>query len=112
MPLNLKLLLNHTLGGWTSSAELLLVKDKGNVSAVRNEIKTAGYSLVNLRTSRTWGNTRFDLGIDNVFDRFYQMPLGGAYVGQGSTMSGTGAPWGINVPGMGRSLYTGLSYAF
>jgi len=112
MPFNLKLLLNHTLGGWTSNAELLLVKDKGNVSAVRNEIKTAGYSLVNLRTSRTWGNTRVDLGIDNVFDRFYQMPLGGAYVGQGSTMSGTGAPWGINVPGMGRSLYTGLSYAF
>jgi len=26
------------------------------------------------------------------------MPLGGAYVGQGATMSPTGAPWGIDVP--------------
>ncbi len=112
MPLNLKLSLSHSLGGWTSNAELLLVKDKGDVSAVRNEIKTPGYSLVNLRTSRTWGKTRLDLGIDNVFDRLYRMPLGGAYVGQGSTMSGTATPWGISVPGMGRSLYSGLSYAF
>lgn len=112
MPLNAKLSLNHALGGWTSSAELLLVKDKGNVSDVRNEIKTASYSLVNLRTGRTWGKTRLDVGIDNIFDRFYQLPLGGAYVGQGKTMSGPDTPWGIAVPGMGRSLYTGLSYAF
>jgi iron complex outermembrane receptor protein len=112
MPLNAKLSLNHALGGWTSSAELLLAKNKGNVSDVRNEIKTSGYSLVNLRTSRSWGGVRLDLGIDNLFDRFYQLPLGGAYAGQGSTMSGTTTPWGINVPGMGRSLYTGLSYAF
>jgi len=112
MPLNLKLSLNHTLGGWISNAELLLAKNKSHVSDVRNEIKTLGYSLVNLRTSRSWGATRFDLGIDNVFNRSYQMPLGGAYVGQGSTMSGTATPWGIAVPGMGRSLYTGLSYAF
>jgi hypothetical protein len=33
------------------------------------------------------------------------MPLGGAYVGQGTTMSTNGIPWGVAVPGMGRSIY-------
>lgn len=112
MPLNARLSLQHTLAGWNSNVELVLVKNKNNLSDVRNEIPTAGYSLVNLRTSHTWGGVRLDLGIDNLFDRFYQLPLGGAYVGQGKTMSGTGVPWGIAVPGMGRSIYTGLSYAF
>ena len=38
--------------------------------------------------------------------------LGGAYTGQGMTMSTNGIPWGIAVPGMGRSLYAGLTVKF
>ncbi|MGB7649272.1 MAG: TonB-dependent receptor, partial [Pseudomonas fluorescens] len=53
MPLNAKLAVTQQLGGWDNSMELVLVKDKSNVSDVRNEIKTPGYSLVNLRTSYT-----------------------------------------------------------
>jgi iron complex outermembrane receptor protein len=53
-----------------------------------------------------------DLGVDNLFDRGYALPLGGAYLGQGTTMSITGVPWGIAVPGPGRSLYAGLSVKF
>jgi iron complex outermembrane receptor protein len=45
-----------------------------------------------------------------------RMPLGGAYVGQGTTMAlnpGRGNPaWGTAVPGMGRSIYTGLTLKF
>ena len=44
---------------------------KDDVSDVRNEIKTAGYGLTNLRTSYTWKQVRVDLGIDNIFDKFY-----------------------------------------
>ena len=47
-----------------------------------------------------------------LFDRFYQLPLGGAYLGQGKTMSGTGVPWGLAMPGKGRNLYASVTLAF
>ena len=53
------------------------------------------------------------MGIENVFDRLYDYPLGGAYVGQGTTMPPMGgAPYGIAVPGMGRSVYAGVTVKF
>jgi iron complex outermembrane receptor protein len=68
--------------------------------------------VYNLRSSYQWKQFRLDFGIENLADEFYDMPLGGAYVGQGMTMSGTGVPWGVAVPGMGRSINTGLSFTF
>ena len=55
---------------------------------------------------------RLHFGIDNLFDRYYELPLGGAYMGQGQTMSGTGVPWGVRVPGRGRSFNVGLTASF
>lgn len=112
MPLNAKLALTHKLGGWDNALETVMVKAKTAVSDVRNEIRTPGYTLVNLRGSYTWKQARFDVGVENLFDRKYSLPLGGAYVGQGMTMSITGVPWGIAVPGMGRSLYAGMTMKF
>lgn len=112
MPLNAKLTLSHRLGSWSSAAELQMVAAKSRTSAVRNELPTAGYALVNLRTSYEWKQIRLDGGIDNLFNRFYNHPLGGAYVGQGRTMAGTVVPWGVAVPGMGRSLYLGVTVKF
>lgn len=112
MPLNAKLTLTQKRGSWDNSVELLMVKAKNNISDVRNEIKTPGYSLVNLRGSYTWKQARVDFGVENLFDKRYYLPTGGAYTGQGTTMSFNAIPWGIAVPGMGRSIYTGLSYAF
>jgi iron complex outermembrane receptor protein len=112
MPLNAKLALSHRQGNWDNAVELVMVKAKGDVSDVRNEIKTPGYSLVNLRGSYSWQKVRVDVGVDNLFDKRYFLPLGGAYVGQGMTMSITGVPWGIAVPGIGRSLYAGLNVKF
>ena len=118
MPLNAKLTLTHKTGGWDSGAELVMVKSKDNVSEVRNETKTDGYSLVNLRSSYTLKNIRVDFGVENLFDRNYDLPLGGAYIGQGRTMSLNPAAtdgmfgWGTAVPGMGRSLYAGVNYKF
>jgi iron complex outermembrane receptor protein len=40
------------------------------------------------------------------------MPLGGVYVGQGASMAINGIPWGVAVPGMGRSINTALSVRF
>ena len=114
MPLNAKLAVDHQLGNWTNTAEMILVSRKDDVSSVRNEMETGGYGLLNLRSSYNWKQARLDIGLDNVFNRLYSSPLGGAYIGQGRTMSlnGTGAPYGITVPGMGRSLYAGVTVKF
>ena len=133
MPLNAKMALTHQTGGWSNSAELMMVAAKDDLSDVRNEIKTPGYNLFNLRSSYTTGKLRFDFGIENLFDREYYLPLGGAYVGEGATMSfnkeagtirpanvnmgsygtqGSASMWGTAVPGMGRSVYAGIKYKF
>lgn len=51
MPLNPRLALTHNLGGWESAVERVSVKGKDALSDVRNKVRTAGYSLTNLRTS-------------------------------------------------------------
>lgn len=112
MPLNGKLSLENRWGALTTSAELQLVAAKTNVSRVRNEIRTDGYSLLNLRSSYEWKYARLDVGVENLFDRYYSLPLGGAYVGQGPSMTSNGIPWGIPVPGRGRSINVSLNLHF
>ena len=112
MPLNAKLTLTHKSGGWDNGVELVMVKSKNDTSVVRNEIETSGYSLLNLRGSYSWKQARIDFGVENLFDRSYDLPTGGAYTGQGATMGINAIPWGIAVPGMGRSVYAGVSYKF
>jgi len=115
MPLNARLTLMHKLGGWNNGIELEMVKGKRDVSSVRNEIRTPGYGLVHLRASHAWKQTRIDFGVENLFDRHYFLPGGGAYLGQGTTMTLTGASvpqWGTAVPGPGRSFYAGVNMKF
>ena len=114
MPLNAKLVADQKIGGWDNAVELVMVSGKDNGSDVRNEISTAGYGLTNLRTSYSWKRVRLDLGVENLFDKMTTLPQGGAYVGQGTTMSINNAtvPWGIGVPGMGRSIYAGVNVKF
>ena len=112
MPLNARVALTQRLGAWTGTAEVLMVDGKSRLSAVRNELPTAGYGLLNLRASYEWKQVRLDFGIDNLFDRFYNHPQGGAYLGQGRTMAATAVPWGVSVPGMGRSVSAGVTVKF
>ena len=112
MPLNAKLALVQRIGGWTNTLEAQAVAAKTDVSAVRNEVPTTGYGLFHLRASYVWKQLRFDAGIENLLDKFYSLPLGGAYVGQGMTMSGAGVPWGVPVPGPGRTFYGALNVRF
>jgi iron complex outermembrane receptor protein len=114
MPLNIKMALVQHKGSWTNTAEVELVDDKEDVSETRNEIETEAYGLLHLRSSYSWKQARFDVGIENVFDKFYNHPLGGAYTGQGATMPPRAGlvPWGVSVPGMGRSIYAGVNIKF
>jgi iron complex outermembrane receptor protein len=112
MPLNAKLAVVHRLGGWSTTAEFQTVAQKHLVSQVRNEVRTAGYGLFNLRSSYEMKYARLDFGIENLFNRFYSSPLGGAYVGQGASMTTNGIPWGVPVPGMGRSFNVSLNLRY
>ena len=112
MPLNAKLALVQNWGVWSHTVEVHLVAAKTDVSQVRNEIPTAGYGLFNWRTNVHWKEVRLDFGIENLFNRSYAQPLGGAYLGQGASMTSTGIPWGTVVPGMGRSINLALSMNF
>jgi len=114
MPLNAKLTLTQKFGGWDNGVEVVAAKAKNQLSDARNEIRTPGYGLVNLRATYSWEQARVDFGVENLFDKLYALPLGGAYAGQGTTMSINPAdmPWGIPVPGTGRSLYAGVTWKF
>jgi len=111
MPLNMKLAVEQGVGKWTNTIEVKLVAAKTNVQAVRKELKTGGYGLLNLYSSYELKQVRLDIGVENLFNKFYADPLGGAYVGQGATM-GTGVLYGTSVPGMGRSINTSLTVKF
>lgn len=112
MPPNVKLALIHKQGGLTTTFETHMVASKTNTSQVRNESETPGYTLFNLRSSYEWKHARIDAAIENLFDRFYYLPLGGAYVGQGNSMTINGIPWGMTVPGRGRSFNVALNLFF
>jgi iron complex outermembrane receptor protein len=83
-----------------------MVDAKTRVSHVRDELRTGGYGLLNLRSSKEWGQLRLDAGVENLFNKFYSLPLGGAYVGQRT------AAWGTPVPGMGRNAYVAATFRF
>lgn len=112
MPLDAKLSLVHRKASWTTTLEVIGVEGKSHVSRVRNEVRTPGYGLVNLRTSYGWKQSRIDFAVENLFDRFYSLPLGGAYLGQGPSMTTAGIPWGVAVPGMGRSVNVAMTVGF
>jgi iron complex outermembrane receptor protein len=113
MPLNAKVVLEHRRGNWSNDVTLHAVQAKNQVQAVRIELPTTGYALVDLRTSYQWhvagdASFRLDIGIDNVAGRNYVLPLGGRYYGP--TMAAISS--GGAVPGMGRTFYAGLTFKF
>jgi iron complex outermembrane receptor protein len=83
-----------------------LVGSKDEVSQVRNELTTPSYALVNIRTGYQWQAVRVDAGIDNLFNKYYVLPLGGA------DLADYGKAYGYNVPGPGRSFNGRLTVTF
>ena len=114
MPINAKLALDHRIGGWTNGIELQLVGSKDQVSQVHNELTTPAYALVNLRTGYQWQQVRVDLGLDNLFNQTYDLPLGGDDLVDYKVVSmmGSSAAYGFNVKGPGRSVNARLSVSF
>ena len=56
---------------------------------------------------------RVDVGIDNLFNKYYYLPLGGADLVDYERLDDGGiADWGYNVPGPGRSFNGRLTVTF
>ncbi|MYM42117.1 TonB-dependent receptor [Duganella qianjiadongensis] len=108
MPLNSRLIIDHTLGSWSNTLEAVFVGAKDKLNAVRAEQGTAGYSVANYRTSyKLNSSVKFDAGVDNIFNRQYDLPLGGLeYV----SANMTNAPRPLRA--MGRSVNIGISISY
>jgi iron complex outermembrane receptor protein len=109
MPFHGEISLQHERGGWSGALSLKAVDAKTRVDAERLELPTAGFALLNFHGGYHWKlsettSVRLDAGIENMANRQYDLPLGGRYWTDFSGMS--------NVPGMGRTFVSGLSFAF
>ena len=107
MPANGRVSLEQTVGRWTNALEVEIVGDKSKVDTVRHERKTAGYQLVNLRTAYQWRAVTLSLGVENLANRSYALPLGGVSLGDASAGRGL-----RTTPGRGRSFDLGLTARF
>lgn len=110
MPINIKLALEHQVLSWTNRLEFEWVDNKDKVDAIRLENKTGSYTLVNLSTNYDWQAFSITVGISNLFDRNYDLPLGGVNFAGWSAGGKTGQF--ESLPGQGRSINTGIKYAF
>ena len=110
MPVNAKATVEHRLGGWTSAVELALVGAKTETDTVRNEPKTPGYALINLRSGYEWENIQLNLGIDNLFDKRYYNPLGGVDMADWRSSAEKGQVGPLTAPG--RSFNAGVTVKF
>lgn len=106
MPLNLRLALHQNWGTWRNTIEEQLVAAKNQVDTLRNEPKTAGYGLLNIRTAYQYGHWQASLELANLLNQFYEQPLGGVYMGQRPMT------YGVALPGPGRSVNMSLQYQF
>ena len=113
MPFNIKLSLDHTLAGWKSAFEMQFIDAKTDVQAIRNELTTASYILLNAKTGYQWENISIDVGLDNILNKQYYYPLSGVYIGDQSAMTlNSSKPNTQNLPGLGRSVYVGMTFSY
>jgi iron complex outermembrane receptor protein len=105
MPLNALLTLVQTQGAWSGEVQLEAVARKSRVDQRRDELATAGYGLANLVGKYQFAKAiEATLGVRNLFNRQYALPLGGVDLAQGSGF----AP----LVGQGRSIDAGVSVKF
>ena len=108
MPLHAKISLDRVSGAWSNGIDIEGVAEKKQVDEMRNEPLTPGYALVDLRTGYNWTKQlHMDLSITNLFDRSYEMPLGGLDVNSADTTH-----YMSPLMGMGRSFNAALTYKF
>lgn len=96
---------------FTGTVDVIGVASKTAVDTRRGETKTAGYALVNLG-GQFQVNRALSLqaGVRNLFDRAYDLPLGGANLA--AFKANAAATQMGAVPGQGRSIDVGMKLKF
>jgi len=110
MPLNARVNFDEELKGFTAGIGLQAVDRKSKVDLHRFEQVTPGYALFSLHAAYKRGHFEANLAGENLFNRCYEMPLGGVnfddYMASG---------WMSQIEpltGRGRSLHGGLTARF
>ena len=115
-PLNGRFRITYAQEQWSLAAETLWTADQTKVAATNDEPESDGYAILNL-LYRQQIREGLDLriGIENVFDTFYQDHLSGFNRVGGSDIGGGTAPPATQrnrIPGTGRNFIVSLDYAF
>jgi iron complex outermembrane receptor protein len=111
MPLHGSIALEHEFRAWSSALTVHTVTRKTAVDPLRLEPPTAGYSVVDLRTTYEWRHLRLDFAVVNLLDRQYANPLGGTWQSALYPPGFNGATF-RPLPAAGRSFDTGFSVKF
>ena len=111
MPLHGFIALEHQFKAWSSALTLRSVTHKADVDPMRLEPRTAGYSVVDLRTAYEWRHLRLDFAITNLLDRQYTSALGGTWQSALYPPGFAGSTF-RPLPSPGRSLDIGVSVQF
>jgi iron complex outermembrane receptor protein len=77
MPLNARVSIEQKLSGFTNSVEMQMVSRKSEIDPLRFEPGTPGYALFNIGSAYEYKNSRVEVGVTNLFDTHYYLPLGG-----------------------------------
>ncbi|HLN24869.1 MAG TPA: TonB-dependent receptor [Patescibacteria group bacterium] len=113
-PINADISLNHHLGNWASTAEVRMVDNKSVTNPLQNEQITPGFAVLNWRTSYQLENITFAFGIDNLLNKQYYDPNGGADVAAwraaGTAYDNTHTMDAL--PASGRSFNAGVTVKF
>lgn len=108
-PLNSVLSLHQENGNWLQSLSWEWVAKKDRVDPRRLENMTDSYHLVNWQGQYKWPQLTLTLGVTNLFDTFYQQPLGGVNIAQYNNNPEQGFN---NIAGAGHSVNFGIRYSF
>ena len=108
-PLQTQLGISQQIGRFENALSWQWVDTKSRVDNNRFENQTDSYSLVNLSSKATWDSLTLSAEVSNVFDEYYQLPLGGVSIAALKQDSSNGFE---QLAGQGRSFNVSISYAF
>ena len=108
-PLHTALSLSQQIGVFENALLWHWVDTKSRVDVNRLENQTVSYSLVNISSKATFDALTLGIEVVNLFDTFYQLPLGGVSIAALKQGSSTGF---TQLAGQGRSFNISASYAF
>ncbi|ASM49258.1 iron complex outermembrane recepter protein [Pseudoalteromonas espejiana DSM 9414] len=108
-PLHTKLTLSQQLGLFENTLSWEWVDTKSRVDFNRLENQTHSYNLVNLSSKATFNALTLSTEVTNLFDEFYELPLGGVSIAALKQNNSAGF---TQLAGQGRSFNISASYAF